>query len=69
MGEDLTHWNIEIMEFVGEAVMGFWFVDIFHFCEYILLFESILITDRCVVRFVPDWVPGLRYKFVCLPIK
>ncbi|PVF97212.1 cytochrome P450 [Serendipita vermifera] len=45
MGEELSHWNMEAMDLITEAVFAFWLVDIFHF-----------------LRFIPDWVPGLRFK-------
>jgi hypothetical protein len=34
MGEDLSHWNKDVMAMVNEAAFSFWLVDIFHFCEY-----------------------------------
>ncbi|PVF93579.1 cytochrome P450 [Serendipita vermifera] len=45
MGQDLSHWNKDVMSIVNEAAFSFWLVDIFHF-----------------LRFIPDWIPGLRFK-------
>jgi hypothetical protein len=33
MGEELSHWNMEAMDLITEAVFAFWLVDIFHFRE------------------------------------
>jgi hypothetical protein len=35
MGNELDHWNIELMELVNEAFFTFWIVDIFPFCIYL----------------------------------
>ncbi|PVF97327.1 cytochrome P450 [Serendipita vermifera] len=45
MGDNLTNWNMEIMELANEAVFTVWLVDFLHF-----------------LRFIPNWVPGLRFK-------
>lgn len=45
MGNDLSHWNLDAMDDLTEAIFSFWLVDILHF-----------------LRFVPDWIPGLRFK-------
>jgi hypothetical protein len=34
MGNDLTHWNMEIMDLANEAVFSVWLVDFFPFCEF-----------------------------------
>jgi hypothetical protein len=35
MGSELSHWNKESVALVTNAALSFWFVNIFHFCEYI----------------------------------
>jgi hypothetical protein len=63
MGEELSHWNMEAMDLITEAVFAFWLVDIFHFCECyaFTMVERDLKFGR-TVRFIPDWVPGVRFK-------
>ncbi|KIM28401.1 hypothetical protein M408DRAFT_140803 [Serendipita vermifera MAFF 305830] len=35
MGEDMTAWNVEEMEYVNEALANFWPVDVLHFLRFI----------------------------------
>jgi hypothetical protein len=65
MGQDLSHWNIDAMDIMTEAIVSFWFVDVFHFREYWdMTAPARILTYLRTVRFIPDWVPGLRFKFV-----
>jgi hypothetical protein len=34
MGDELSLWNIEVMELFNEAFFAVWLVDIFHICVY-----------------------------------
>jgi hypothetical protein len=34
MKDDLTHWNIGLMEILNETMLTFWMVDVFHFCKF-----------------------------------
>jgi hypothetical protein len=64
MGEDLGRWNREAMDIIGESLFSFWLVDVFHFRECSLLVLIYLgLTCIQTVRFIPDWIPGLRFKF------
>jgi hypothetical protein len=33
MGEDLSHWNMDILVIINEALFSFWLVDVFNFCK------------------------------------
>ncbi|PVF93577.1 cytochrome P450 [Serendipita vermifera] len=35
MGQDLSHWNLDAMDIMTEAIVSFWFVDIFHFLRFV----------------------------------
>ncbi|PVG01693.1 cytochrome P450 [Serendipita vermifera] len=54
MGEELMQWNLTAVEQANEAFFAFWLVDMFHFCKSFGL--------DLLVRFIPDWVPGLQFK-------
>ncbi|PVF97216.1 cytochrome P450 [Serendipita vermifera] len=35
MGNEPSHWNLELMELISEAFFSFWLVDIFHFLRFL----------------------------------
>jgi hypothetical protein len=69
MGEKLVDWNIEAFDLLTDAFFAIWAVDIFRFCGSSESPQKVLsnaYSFKRIVRFVPDWVPGLPYKYAYL---
>jgi hypothetical protein len=45
MGEDLVHSDIEAVDRLTKAIFTFWYVDVFHFCEFRFFFLAVYHLD------------------------